>query len=244
VNQAAPGETVGMISYIIPAYNEEALIGATLRALNAAAREVGEPFEVLVVDDHSTDRTAAIAEVHGARVLRVQNRQIAATRNAGARQARGEVFFFIDADTLANAGAIRAACTALRKGAVGGGCVFRYDGPLPLWGRILYPIGIRAGRLFKMVGGCFLFCTRGAFQAAGGFCEEYYAAEELAFIKALKRQGRFVVPREMVVTSVRKVADIGFWKLMWLLLRIALRGPDAFRRREGLELWYGERKPQ
>ncbi len=58
-----------MISLIIPAYNEELLLGRTLRAINDGARALGEPFEVLVADDASTDRTVAIAQEHGARVV-------------------------------------------------------------------------------------------------------------------------------------------------------------------------------
>ena len=75
------------ISFIIPAYNEERLLGQTLSAIDQAARALGEPVEVIVVDDASTDRTAAIAQEHWARVVSVKCRQIAATRNAGAREA-------------------------------------------------------------------------------------------------------------------------------------------------------------
>ena len=76
-----------MLSFVIPAHNEEQHLGATLAAINAAASDAGEPFEVIVVDDASTDRTARIAEEAQARVVLVQNRQISATRNAGARAA-------------------------------------------------------------------------------------------------------------------------------------------------------------
>src|SRR5688572_21460895 len=96
----------GMISFIIPAYNEELLLGRTLRALDDAARGLGEPFEIIVVDDASTDRTADVAREHGARVVSVNRRQIAATRNAGAREASGELLFFIDADTVVTAAAV------------------------------------------------------------------------------------------------------------------------------------------
>ena len=102
-----------MISFIIPAYNEEQLIGRTLAALHAAARVVGEPYEVVVVDDASTDRTAAIASARGARVVSVAHRQIAATRNAGARAASGETFFFIDADTVVTEQTVKAAVKAM-----------------------------------------------------------------------------------------------------------------------------------
>src|SRR5262249_60052871 len=83
-----------MLSFIVPAYNEQLLIGRTLGALHAAAGALREPYEVIVADDASTDETAAIARAHGAQVVSVNHRQIAATRNAGARRARGELLFF------------------------------------------------------------------------------------------------------------------------------------------------------
>ncbi len=91
-----------VISFIVPAYNEERLLGSTLCAIHQAARSIGEPYEIIVADDGSTDRTAAVAAEHGARVVSVANRQIAATRNAGARQACGKLLVFVDADTIVN----------------------------------------------------------------------------------------------------------------------------------------------
>jgi glycosyltransferase involved in cell wall biosynthesis len=116
-----------MISFIIPAYNEETLLGRTLTALHAAALAQPEPYEVIVADDASTDRTSTIAAEQGARVLQVNHRQIAATRNAGAAVATGELFVFVDADTVVNAEVVRAAERAVRRGAVGGGwcCAWR-----------------------------------------------------------------------------------------------------------------------
>jgi len=231
-----------VLSFIIPAHNEEQLLGPTLRALAASARGVGEPFEVIVVDDASTDQTAAIALELGARVVHVQNRQIAATRNAGAREASGDLLFFVDADTLANEDAVRAAVEALREGAAGGGCVFDFDGELPLWLRAAHPALIALFRLLNVTGGCFLFCTREAFDAIGGFCERYFAVEDRPFIAALKRQGRFVVPRARVKTSGRKAREVPFWRAMWLIARMAAGGPESFSRREASEAWYGSRR--
>jgi glycosyltransferase involved in cell wall biosynthesis len=228
-----------MISFVVPAHDEEQCLATTLRALNAAANEVGEPFEVIVVNDASTDRTGAIGLEFGARVIEVKYRLIAAARNAGARVARGDILFFVDADTQANAPAIRAGLRALAAGAVGGGCVWSYDGPIPWWARILHPIGTMAGRLIKLVGGAFLFCRRADFEAVGGFCERYFAAEDVAFVNALKRRGHFVIPRETVVTSNRKLGNLSVWRALALLWRLAVHGPESFRGREGLELWYG-----
>lgn len=230
-----------MLSFVIPAHNEEQHIGPTVAAAIATGQEIGESFEVIVVDDASTDQTASTAAKHGARVIRVKYRQIAATRNAGAREAQGDVLFFVDADTLANTEAVKACLREIRRGAVGGGCVFRFDGILPLWARMLYPVAVVLARLLKLVGGCFLFCTREAFVTAGGFCERYYAAEEAAFIRALKRQGRFAIPRPVVVTSGRKLRANSGWRIVSEAWRWMIAGPESYQRREGLELWYGER---
>jgi glycosyltransferase involved in cell wall biosynthesis len=230
-----------MLSFIIPAHNEERHVGNCVLSIIASARALGQPFEVIVVDDASTDRTDQIAANHGATVVKVARRQIAAARNAGARQARGEVLFFVDADTIANPRALRASLQALQNGAVGGGCVSTFDGPLPIWARTLYPLAVVMIRSFKLVGGCFLFATRKAFDAVGGFDEKYFAGEDAAFVRALKRQGRFDVPGPTVITSGRKLRTYSGWRVLgegWRWLR---HGRGAYQRREGMDLWYGER---
>lgn len=231
-----------MISFIIPAYNEEQLLGRTLEALARAAKTTGEPFEIVVVDDASTDRTAAIARAAGARVIPVHHRQIAATRNAGASAANGEMLFFIDADTVVTAAAVQAAIDALRRGAVGGGCAFRFDGRLPLYGRVLQAVAVPLYRILGLASGCRLFCTRDPFQAAGGFDERLFGGEEAALSRALHRQGRFVVLRESVTTSGRKLRAHSPREVLGVFVRFALTRGASLRRREGLDVWYGERR--
>jgi len=229
-----------MISFIIPAHNEELWIGKCLGSIRMTMAKLAEPYEVIVVDDASTDSTPQIAEQMGARTIRVDYRKISAVRNAGAHRACDEVFFFVDADTQTNEHAVSAALAVLRSGAAGGGCVFEFDGPLPLWGRIMYPIGVMLGRLIRWVGGCFLFCTRDAYGATGGFSERLYAGEDIAFIQALKKVGRFVVLKPTVVTSGRKLDVVGPWEALVLLLTIALRGP-GYENKKLLDFLYGRR---
>jgi glycosyltransferase involved in cell wall biosynthesis len=230
-----------MLSIIIPAHNEEAFIGDCLSSVKASARALGQPLEVIVVDDASTDRTAEIAADHGAKVVTVAHRQISATRNSGASAARGEWLFFVDADTLANPRALQACLRALENGAVGGGCVFTFDGGLPIWARLLYPVAVILARSFKLMGGCFLFCTREAFDAVGGFDERFFAAEEAVFVRALKRHGRFAVPGPTVVTSGRKLRLYSGWRILAESWRWIRDGKMRYHQREGLDLWYGER---
>ncbi len=167
-----------MISFIVPAYNEERLLGATLTSLHTAAQALGERYEIVVADDASTDRTAEIARAHGAVVVTCAYRQISATRNAGAAAALGDRFVFVDADTRIDAAVLRAALQALRDGAVGGGAPVRFDGVVPWYARLLLPLVVLAFRVARLAAGCFLFCTRSAFVATGGFDTTLYAAEE------------------------------------------------------------------
>jgi glycosyltransferase involved in cell wall biosynthesis len=101
-----------MISFIVPAHNEEAWIGRCVSAIRNGTESLGEPHEIIVVDDASSDTTASIARQQGAQVVRVEHRQIAATRNTGAQQAHGDILFFVDADTLTNGPAIQSALRA------------------------------------------------------------------------------------------------------------------------------------
>jgi glycosyltransferase involved in cell wall biosynthesis len=226
-----------MISFVIPAHNEAALIGRTLAAVRESAQEADEPYEVILVDDASTDRTHEIALRHGARVVSVNFRRIAAARNAGGRSAAGELLFFVDADTVVTTLAVRAAVRALRGGAVGGGAAVRFDRPVPLYAKVLERVVLPVLLpLLKIAPGCFLFCTRQAYLVAGGFSETMAWAEEVAFARRLQRQGRFVILREAVVTSGRKVRAHSALSLLRVGIRLALR------RRSGLDYWYGERR--
>jgi glycosyltransferase involved in cell wall biosynthesis len=225
-----------MLSFVVPAHNEAELLGRTLVALSESTGLVGEPWEIVVVNDASTDRTGELASAHGARVLTVNHRQIAATRNAGALAARGDLLFFVDADTVVTAAAVRAAVGAMRGGAVGGGSRVRFDGRVPLYAAILeravLPVLLP---LLKMAPGCFFFCTRQAYIAAGGFDERLFWSEEVAFANRLKRQGRFVMLREFVVTSGRKMRAHSALGLARVGLQLALG------RRGALDYWYSRR---
>lgn len=85
------------ISFIIPAFNEEAVIAATLATIR---EHVGEnnSYEIILVDHGSTDRTVEIARNAGVHVLDSRMNTIAANRNYGASQSSGKVLVFLDAD--------------------------------------------------------------------------------------------------------------------------------------------------
>lgn len=232
-----------LISFVIPAWNEESVLGSTLEALNNARRQLTVPSEVIVANDSSTDRTEEIARLHGAHVVNVQHRQISGTRNAGAKAAHGDLLIFVDADTLVTAEVVGAAVEAVRAGAIGGGCAIHYSGRLPAYLRVLIPIEVWIARKMRVAFGCFLFCTREAFEAVGGFDTTIYATEELNMSQALHRQGRFAILRECVSTSGRKLRTYSTKEWVIQLYRITIARRRCLGNRAAMSVWYDERRP-
>ncbi len=231
-----------LLSFVVPAHNEEALLASTLHAIHEAARACAVDYEIVVADDASTDRTALIAAESAARVISVHHRQIAATRNSGARASKGDMLVFVDADTLIDAAVLQGAIDAVVDGAVGGGATVCFDGRVPFYARALLPMLTAGMRVMRLAAGCFVFCTRAAFDAAGGFDETLFAAEELAFSTALKRVGRFVILRAAVSTSGRKLRTYSGLEVLRILGRFAISGRKMIERRDHMGLWYDPRR--
>lgn len=101
------------VSVVVPCWNAERWIGSTLRSVQAQA---WPKLEIVVVDDGSTDATAAIVarDFPNARLLRQANSGVAAARNLGIRQSHGEWLAFIDADDIWLPGKLEAQFAALR----------------------------------------------------------------------------------------------------------------------------------
>ncbi|HST29700.1 MAG TPA: glycosyltransferase [Chthoniobacterales bacterium] len=230
----------GVLSFIVPAYNEEFELPRTLEAIRSAAKD--RPHEIIVADDASTDRTSAVARDGGAKLVSINRRQIAAARNAGARSAAGDVLFFVDADTRINRAQVTGALTALEAGYSGGSSRVNVEGEIPTWSRI----GLKAFCAFyfrlRLGAGAFLFTTKKNFEAVGGFDESLFIGEEVYFSLALRKLGRFRILDEPVITSGRKLRIYSAREILVHSFRVLLRGPSVARSRSGLNIWYDGRR--
>ena len=151
------------ITVIVPAHNAAATLDGLLSAL--ARQELDQGFEVVVVDDRSTDSTASIAELRGARLLRSRSRQgPAEARNAGAAATGAELLAFTDADCEPASGWLREGIAALDRGAdlvTGPIEPLREPGPFERTLRVEGP-----SPLFESAN---LFARRSLFDRLGGF---------------------------------------------------------------------------
>jgi glycosyltransferase involved in cell wall biosynthesis len=226
------------LSFIIPAYNEELELPATIAAIRNAAESANQEHEIIVVDDASDDATAKIAREAGAQVVSINRRQIAAARNAGARAARGDILFFVDADTRINSKHIVEAIAALNAGCAGGSARIEAHGPVPLWGRVLLRLFCALYFSVNLGAGAFLFTTRKNFDAVEGLDETLFIGEEVYFSLALKKLGRFKILSEPIITSGRKLRMYPAGQILSRSLSIILRGRRGASSRAGLDLWY------
>jgi glycosyltransferase involved in cell wall biosynthesis len=234
------------LSVVVPAFNEEKLLAGTLARIHAAARGLaarGWSYELIVCDNNSTDRTAAIAREAGARVVFEPVNQISRARNAGAAAATGEWLLFIDADCSPAAELLEEVTREAETGnCIGGGSTVhlpdtRLD--VKLWVALWNGIS----RTLRWAAGSFFFCEARAFRELGGFSEALYAAEEIDLSRRLKRRGRFLIlHRHPLTTSARKAHLYSAREHAAFMLRFIASGGRSLRRRESCSIWYDGRR--
>jgi glycosyltransferase involved in cell wall biosynthesis len=234
------------LSVVIPAWNEEKYIAPTLEALLAAGQTLesaGGAFEVIVVDNASTDRTVECAKAFPVTVISEQRRCIATVRNRGVEAARGEFLAFVDADSRASVNSLERIWRTLSAGKCAGGGVKILPDKWTLSVIPFYGLG-PAMQLLLGISAGMIFATREAFDAVGGFDEALYAAEDLEFVRAIKAWGRkcgkkFANLTDVhIKTSTRKFTKASFRD--WLIFPRYMLNPASVRRIENCRFWYAE----
>lgn len=239
------------ISIVIPAFNEARLLGDTLRAV----RQAGEAFErrrweceVVVCDNNSTDRTAAIARAAGARVVFEPVNQIARARNTGAAAAIGNWLVFLDADSQPSVGLFDEVAGHIESGrCLAGGSTVRLDRPTP-WARGGVLLWNGLSRAFGLLAGSFIFVEAAAFKQVGGFNQALFVAEELDLsrrLRALARtRGRTVVilHRHPLRTSARKLHLYTAGEHVRFFLRAFFNPRGTLGNRQACHPWYDGRR--
>jgi glycosyltransferase involved in cell wall biosynthesis len=239
------------ISVVIPAFNEERLIGESLRhvksALAAFSRRNWET-ELIVCDNNSTDRTAEMARAAGAAVVFEPVNQIGRARNRGAAAASGDWLVFVDADSHPGAALFEDLADQIVAGrCVAGGVTVRMDTRHAI-GDALTGLWNWISRNFRWMAGSFIFCETAAFREIGGFNNELFASEEIDISRRLKAFARasgkeiVILRRHPIVTSARKIRLYSLREHFGFLKRTVLSRGKTLKDRRACFTWYDGRR--
>ena len=236
-------------SIVVPAFNEEKILARSLQAIFQAAEAFApQPYEVIVCDNNSTDRTASIAQDLGAKVVFEPINQIARARNRGASTAAGEWIIFVDADSFPSPALF--AKVALRMSdpkCAGGGCLIRFDENNAM-SIILVNLWNLLSRTQRWAAGSFIFCRTSLFKEIGGFSADLYASEEIDLCRRLKRAARkhsqklCIISEERLLTSARKLRLYTQREYAVFMIKTLLSPKKVLRNRDECSLWYNGRR--
>jgi len=204
-------------SIIIPAYNEEKLIGRCLDSIVAASVPYKDQVEVVVVLNRCTDRTEEIARSYNCVIVKEDRKNMSIIRNAGAKVARGEIISTIDADSQMTENVLTEIEEKLRTGEfIGGGVRMKTDRfslGILLSVLILIPILVK----YKGVSGGIFWCYKKDFEAINGFNENLRMLEDVEFGFRLKQWGEKcgknygTITKAQMIVSMRKCDVLGDW---------------------------------
>jgi len=206
------------ISVIIPAHNEEAYLGRTLAALH---KQKHSAFEIIVVANGCTDRTAETAAGACDQLIVRSQKGLSAARNAGARKAKGELLIFLDADTLLEQHALNIIDEQFTRSEAAGTLKGQPDSDR-LGYRLIYCLKnfIHCSLLHHGSSGVIL-CWKNNFHALGGFDEQLEVRENSDLIKRLKQFGSYqYIGDTAAITSMRRYEQRGVWCTAWLWVKL------------------------
>ncbi len=206
------------LSIVVPAFNEEETLPRLLPLLLA------HQDEILVVDGGSTDATRAVARRFQVRVLTAR-RGRAAQMNVGAEHSRGDLLWFLHADSQVPDDWREQLAGVMADPTVAGGAFrvkidapgFRYRA-LDGWGR-LRPVFQRS-----FTGDQGIFVRRDLFETLGGF-STHAALEDVDFSGRLWRSGKVLLLPGPLLTSARRWESAGWWRTVLTHCRLALTQP-------------------
>lgn len=187
-----------LISFIIPALNEEESIPQTIDSISKYSTRDWD-HEVIVVDHGSTDRTREIAAGMGARVLMPPALTIGALRNFGARQARGTILVFLDADVALTAEWQSHSSawlpTVLEAGnIVSGAKVLAPHSSSAILKHWFAPLTSESSTQLSYLGSAHLIMPRAFFECLGGFDERLKTGEDYDLCERARKYGAAILP--------------------------------------------------
>lgn len=219
------------ISIIVPAHNEEDYLGATLDALS---RQNYPSYEIVVVANGCTDRTAEVAQEKCHRLVNLKQKGLGVSRNLGARMATGELLVFLDADTILEPDGLRTIAEQFSQRNAGGTVKGVPDSDRFAY-RLIYGLKNFMHRFVVRNGSSgVIICWKKQFMEVGGFDEHLELRENSELIRRLKRFGNYrYIADTTATTSMRRYDRRGVWNIvrLWIKLWVISQFSDLRHRK-------------
>lgn len=197
------------VSLIIPTYNEERTIGKLIDYLQNVERY--SDVELVVVDGGSVDRTVEIVMSKSVEIKFSAEKGRANQMNYGAMVAKGDVLYFVHADTLPPLTFVNCIESAISKGFTSGCCAYDFDSRSLLLR--LNSFLTRFNGIMTGGGDQTLFVTREEFIKNNGFNPEFIIMEDFEFTKRLKKTMRFKLLESKAIVSARKFENNSYFRV-------------------------------
>jgi glycosyltransferase involved in cell wall biosynthesis len=221
-----------MLSIIIPTLNEEKYLP---RLLENIKRQDYKDYEIIVCDGYSYDQTAKIAQENNCTLILEKKLGPAHQRNVGARQAKGDLLLFLDADSAFSPHFISRAIKKFEARKLDGASFFinivgKKNKPLYHLYAGVYNLFVYLCQRFKAISvGAALISTKKMFDSLNGFDETVYVGEDLEYTERIRKKGKYRVLPLRFVFSARRFEEEGDLVFIIKLLRVAaysiFRGP-------------------
>lgn len=228
-------DQVPSVTVVIPAHNEQTFIQRCI----ASVKQTGWPadrLEVLVIDNRSTDNTAALAASSGARVVTQNTGRIGAIRNAGLKAARGDFIAYVDGDCTVAGKWLHSSVALFQAnsevGAVGGPCLSPADGTWVERAMAAWRLSRQGVARVESLATSSFIARRDVLNAAGMFDESLRSGEDDDMSRKIRSQGLMLLS-----ASDCYVVHYGYPRTWWELVRKQIwHGSNQLETSTGLDL--------
>jgi rSAM/selenodomain-associated transferase 2 len=205
-----------MVSVIIPTLNEAENLSILIPLLFSNGNR--ELIEVIVADSNSDDQTQSVSEQLGAKYVACSLKSRAAQMNAGAKIAKGEVLYFVHADTRPISGFVEDIMNSITDGYFAGCYRYRFDSDYLL---------LKVNSWFTRFDGVFsgggdqtLFIKKALFEDLNGFDEKYIIMEDFDLVRRIRQKTEFRIIPKSIKVSARKYENNSWLRVQLVNLTV------------------------